>query len=331
MSNDIERLKAFYQVESFLDEETKNLLIRKLDLENTDLKNRLPGLRIEDEFVLILYFLNYCKHIVSLDETTSCLTESNQSDYIIHFKNDEKIMVEVKSTQKERFKFSKTSFAKKIKFAKDMGMELYLALKMNNQWSLYHSDYFVERNCKIKYIDDLENSILSEKLNSKMLLIPKDLKSESIFSLETSCGLKITDRKYGELISYKLFYKNILIFEVTDNKKEYWCMLYFIELWHNNMADNLIVKKRNEFETLIIETSNDDFITYDFEYFMSSINHTINSNCKNKNSYNATSFLKSIAANNEYLIKKEWFISALAMLQELGIPIKIIEKGSDPF
>jgi len=90
MSNDIERLKAFHQVESFLDEETRTLLIEKLELENANLEKRLPGLRVEDEFALMLYFLNNCKHIISLDETTSVLThESYQSDFIVHFKNDD--------------------------------------------------------------------------------------------------------------------------------------------------------------------------------------------------------------------------------------------------
>jgi len=319
MSNDIERLKAFHQVESFLDEETRTLLIEKLDLENSNLEKRLPGLRIEDEFALMLYFLNDCKHIISLDETTSVLThESYQSDYIIHFKNNEKIMIEVKSTQKEKYKISKANFDKRINFAQDMGIELYFALKIKNHWSLYHSSYLIERDYKINYSDDFKNSILCQKLNSKMLLIPKNIKAESIYSKNTSNGLMVQHGEFGELISYKLFYNDKLIIEVTPENKDNFYTIFIIELWHDFMADNLIAKQLNEFETLVIETSNENFINYDFQYFMSTINHTINSD---DNRYNSTSFLKYIATSKDIALTKEMLFLTLNELQELGIPI----------
>lgn len=329
MSNDIERLKAFHQVESFLDEETRTLLIKKLELENSNLEKRLPGLRVEDEFALMLYFLNNCKHIISLDETTSVLThESYQSDYIVHFKNNEKIMIEVKSTQEENYKISKTNFNKKMSFAQDMGIELYFALKIKNHWSLYHSSYLIEKNYRINYKDDFEHSILCQKLNSQLLLIPKGLKAESIYSKNTSNGLMVQHGKFGELISYKLFYNDKLIIEVTPENKDHFHTIFTIELWHDFMADNLIAKQLTELETLVIETSNENFFNYDFQYFMSTINHTINSE---DNHYNSTSFLKYIATNKDIALTKEILIMTLRELQELGIPIIPIDnKTQEP-
>ncbi|MDQ7047187.1 MAG: hypothetical protein Q9M39_06050 [Sulfurovum sp.] len=129
----------------------------------------------------------------------------------------------------------------------------------------------------------------------------------------------VQDSKFGELISYKLFYNDKLIIEITSEKKEYWDVIYFIELWHNLMADNFDSKDINEFETLIIETSDKDFITYDFQYFISTINHTINS-YSNK-SYNSTSFLKYIATNEDIAFTKDRLTTTLVELKELGIPI----------
>lgn len=324
MANDVERLKAFHQIESFLDDETRELLIEKLKLEDSNLEKRLPGLRVEDEFALMLFFLDNCKHIISLDETTSVLTdESYQSDFIIHFKNDERIMIEVKSTEEDKYKISKANFDKRLKFAQDMELELYFALKIKNHWSLFHSSYLVEKNYKINNNEDLINSILSQKLNSKMLLIPKGLKVESIYSKNTSKSLGV-QHECGELISYKLYYDDKLIFEVSLENNNYLLFTFIVELWHDLMANNLIEKKINEFETLVTETSNENFINYDFQYFMSIINHMININ---NNRYNSSSFLKLIAAEGKSsVLTKKMLYSALNELEELGIPIKSIEK-----
>ncbi len=319
MSNDIERLKAFHQVESFLDDETRLLLIKKLSLEDSNLENRLPGLRVEDEFALMLYFLNECKHIISLDETTSVLThESYQSDYIIHFKNDKKIMIEVKSTAKNKYKISKSNFDKRMLFAKDMGLELYFALKIKGHWSLFSSDYLIEKDYKINYEDDLQNSILCETLNSQMLLIPKGLKAESIYSQNTSNGLMVQHVEYGELISYKLFFNDKLIIEVSPEEQNYLHTIFIIELWHDFMSANLISKTISKTETLVTETSKENFINYDFQYFMSTINHTINNG---NNRYNSTSFLKYIATNKDIALTKEMLFMTLDELVALGVPV----------
>ncbi len=319
MSSDIERLKAFHQVESFLDDETRTLLVKKLDLENSNLDNRLPGLRIEDEFALILYFLDECKHIISLDETTSVLThESYQSDYIIHFKNGKKIMVEVKSTEKEKYKISKSNLDKRLSFAKDMGLELYFALKIKGHWSLFDSSYLVKHNYSINYESDLINSILCKVLNSQIFLIPQGLKIESIYSKNTSNGLMVRHLEYGELISYKIYFNEKLIIEVLPETKNYWHTIYTIELWHDFLSANLTVKILNKSETLIIEKTTENFINYDFQYFISTINHTINNG---ETRYNSTSFLKYIATNKDIALTKEMLLMTLDELITLGLPI----------
>lgn len=319
---DIEKIKAYHHIESFLDENTKNLLLEQLNLKNANLEKRLPGLRVEDEFALILFFLNNCKHIISLDETTSVLTQdSYQSDYILQFKNNEKMLVEIKSTSNDKYQISKNNFDKKIEFAKDMGLELYFALKIHGFWSLFTSDYLTSRNYKINYSDDLKNSILSKKLNSTMIFIPKGIKAESIYSKSSEKEIGIEHDIFGNLISYQLFFNNQLIIEVLPNKQDYLPHCIVIELWHDFMSQNLTTETINCTTTKVIEISNQNFLNFDFQYFLSSIQHIVN---EDYNKYHSTSFLKSIASGSQSVLSKEILFSILEDLQFLGIPIQVI-------
>jgi hypothetical protein len=231
-------------------------------------------------------------------------------------------MIEVKSTQEKKYRISQTNFEKRMNFAQDMGIELYFALKISNHWSLYHSSYLIKNNYRINYDDDLTNSILCQMLNAQMLLIPKGLKAESIYSKNTSNGLMVQHNEYGELISYKLFYNDNLIIEVSPENKKYWHTILVIELWHDFMANNLTSEIINEFETLVTEASYDNFINYDFQYFMSTIYHTINSG---DSRYNSTSFLKSIASNQDIALTKKELYLTLNKLIELGIPLEKLD------
>lgn len=322
MSHDIEKLKAYHHIESFLDGNTKNLLLEQLDLKNAHLEKRLPGLRVEDEFALILFFLNNCKHIVSVDETTSVLTQNSyQSDYILQFKNNEKILVEIKSTSNDKYKISKNNYDKKREFAKDMGLELYFALKINGSWSLFTSDYLASKNYKINYSDHINNSILFQKLDSIIFIIPKGIKAESIYSKNKAKDIGIEHDEFGTLISYKLFFNDKLIIEVLPNKKDYLSHCIVIELWHDVMSQNLTTETINCTTTKVIEISNENFRTCDFQYFLSSIQHIVD---ENYNKYHPTSFLKSIASGNESVLSKKILFAILEDLKKLGIPIKVI-------
>ena len=159
---------------------------------------------------------------------------------------------------------------------------------------------------------------MCQELNSQLFLIPKGLKVESIYSQNTSNGLMVEHIEFGELISYKLFYNDKIILEVSPDNQELLYVVFVIELWHDIMVSNLISKKINDFDTLITEETDNNYFTYDFNYFLSTINHTIN----NEDSrYNSTSFLKFIATKKDIAITKEMLLITLDKLVELGIPI----------
>lgn len=320
METDIERLKAFHQIESFLDNETKELLIDKLNLENTDLDRRLSGLKIEDEFALILHFFNNCKHIISLDETTSELTdESYQSDFIVHFKNNKKMMIEVKSKVDSKFKISKNNFEKRKEFAYDLGYELYFALKLRGYWMLFHSDYLVENNFRIELEKDMNNSILLTEFDCGLYIIPQGIRIETIYSLKEKGGLGIKHGLYGELISYTLFYQDKLIFEVSSENMEHLPECLVFELWHDSLLEGSICEQIDNMTVKLIEETKDELLTLDFRYYLSSISHMVNYNDGGR--YGSSSFLKLLASKEDIALTKYRLEVLLNKLVDLGIPI----------
>lgn len=319
MSDDIERLKAFHHVESFLDEETKLLLKKKLNLENSNLENRLPGLKVEDEFALILYFFNNCKYIISIDETTSVLTdESYQSDFIIHFKDETKMMIEVKSSRDNKFRISQNNLEKRRAFANDLGYELYFALQLNGYWMLFHNDYLIENNYKIESYKDMNNSIFLTKLDATIYIIPKDVKIENIYSLKENIGLGIRHGEYGELISIKLFYQDTLLFEVSRENMEHLPECLLFELWYDMLLENVVFERLDELTMKSINEINDELMTLDFKYFLSSINHIFNVYDRR---HESSSFLKLLASNVDVSLNKKRLEILVNRLIVLGVPI----------
>lgn len=319
MSSDIERVKAFHQVESYLSEETRLLLRKELNLESANLESRLPGLKVEDEFALILSFFDNCKHIISIDETTSVLTkDSYQSDFIIHFKNDDKIMVEVKSTRDNKFKISKNNLEKRRFFAKDLGYELYIALKLNGYWMLFHTDYLIENNYRIEAYKDMDNSIFLTKLNSTMYIIPQGVKIESTYSLEGNKTLGVKHEEYGELISIKLFYQDSLLFEVSSKNKEYFPVCLLFELWNDMLLQDLTIEKVDELTTKSINEFKNELMTLDFKYSLSLMEHMFNNHNRR---HESSSFLKLLASNVDVLLNKERLDELFNILINLGVPI----------
>lgn len=319
MSSDVERLKAFHQVESYLTEEIRCLLKKELNLENANLEHRLPGLKVEDEFALILHFFNNCKHIISIDETTSKLTdESHQSDFIVHFKNDEKIMVEVKSTRDNKFKISKNNLEKRRLFANDLGYELYIALKLNGYWMLFHTDYLIKNNCRIELSQDVNNSIFLTKLNATMHIIPAGVKIESTYSSAGDESLGAKHEEYGELISIKLFYQDSVLFEVSSQNTECLPICMLFELWNDMLLEDITVEKIDDLTIKSVTEIKNELMTLDYKYFLSSIDHMFNVHNRR---HESSSFLKLLASDIDVSLNKEKLGILFKALIKVGVPI----------
>lgn len=318
--NDIEKLKAYHNIESFLDDDMKDTLQEKLGLKNANLNNRLPGLRYEDEFALMLQFSNQFKHIISIDETTSLLTNNSyQSDFLVHLKNDTKMMIEVKSTKDRKFKISKNNFEKKKQFSDDLNYELFFAIKLSGFWVFYHSNYLIENNYKINFDENMSSSIFCHLLDLDVYEIPVGTRIERLYTHCNNHTLPITHIEHGNLLSVKLYFNDILIFEVNHENKEYLPFTILFELWFEMTIDKLIETNINDIKNLLVNDFLDNLLTVDYRYYLSLINHITHDN---NFRYNSSSFLKYLASDSEYLFNKDILKEMFISLKKLGLPIK---------
>ena len=115
---DIEKITAFKNIAPCLSPDRQTELARDLDIDLERLPHRLAGLTNEDEFCLILSYLESCNHIISFDEGISVLTESYPPDLLIQLKDGRNIFVEIKSKDAgPAWKISKGNLDKRIEFA----------------------------------------------------------------------------------------------------------------------------------------------------------------------------------------------------------------------
>ena len=69
-------------------------------MELQEIERRLVGKNKEDEFILILLFMEVCKSITAFDEGVSQLLKTATSDLLVELQNEKKFMLEIKQLTK---------------------------------------------------------------------------------------------------------------------------------------------------------------------------------------------------------------------------------------
>jgi len=115
-----EKIKAYHYIKPFLTEEERNQISSVLGLSEVDIKKRLLGKDNEVEFVLMIYLLEWCKSIVGFEEGSAKLTKTVAADLLIELQTGEKIVVEIKSKEENKFNISEKIFKQKIEFAEGL-------------------------------------------------------------------------------------------------------------------------------------------------------------------------------------------------------------------
>jgi len=95
--SDFNKILAFQQMMPYLNKEQQEQLADTLGMDLKEIERRLVGKNKEDEFVLILLFMEVCKSITGFDEGVSQLLSTATSDLLVELKNTKKSEVAVLS------------------------------------------------------------------------------------------------------------------------------------------------------------------------------------------------------------------------------------------
>lgn len=274
--SDFNKVLAFQQMMPYLTKEQQEELATTLGMDLKEIERRLVGKNKEDEFLLILLFMEACKSITAFDEGVSQLLKTATSDLLVELQNGNKFMLEIKHTDKERYSISMGNFEKRINYAGKYGLELFFAISIKGYWMLFNAEYLKEKKGKID-ISDLMKSKLDETLGCISYVFPKGLRIKSVYSTDKT--VKTTGIQFppcGKLVSYELYYNDRKIFRVKGKNSPYIGYTMILEALQDRMSmDTQIIQQSGSY-TVINESFSKDFNAIsEYKFLLSPIEHTV--------------------------------------------------------
>ncbi|MGG1940386.1 hypothetical protein ABFY57_11920 [Paenibacillus polymyxa] len=316
----IEKIKAFHSIKGFLTEEQRKEVSTMLGLNSTDLGKRLWGKDNEVEFILMIHLLEWCKSIVGFEEGVAKLTNTVASDLLVELVNGDKIIVEIKSTEKDKYSISVNNFNEKKQFAKSMGSKLYFAIKMAGYWTLFSSDYLEKKDRKISLDHDFINSEFNQIFGDRTFLFPKGLRISSIYSKNAKKHLGLQNSDYGYLVSYKIEFWNKKIIKINSSKHEKYFLIFLFE----NLQDIMSIQNQNIISidsdrTIITEELTGEmtqmnlssFILSPIRHLMSDLGHV----------FDFSQYLTDLIDGTKHLITRQHILYAISFLNDMGYSV----------
>lgn len=274
--SDFNKILAFQQMMPYLTKEQQEELAATLGMDLEEIERRLVGKNKEDEFVLILLFMEACKSITAFDEGVSQLLKTATSDLLVELQNGNKFMLEIKHTDKERYSISMGNLEKRIDYAGKYGLELFFAISIKGYWMLFNAEYLKEKKGKID-ISDLMKSKLDETLGCISYVFPKGLRIKSVYSTdETAKSTGIQFPPYGKLVSYELYYNDRKIFRVKGKNSPYIGYTMILEALQDRLSmDTQIIEQSGSYTVINESFSNDFNAISEYKFLLSPIEHTV--------------------------------------------------------
>ena len=323
--SDFNKVLAFQQMMPYLTKEQQEELATTLGMDLKEIERRLVGKNKEDEFLLILLFMEACKSITAFDEGVSQLLKTATSDLLVELQNGNKFMLEIKHTDKERYSISMGNLEKRINYAGKYGLELFFAISIKGYWMLFNAEYLKEKKGKID-ISDLMKSKLDETLGCISYVFPKGLRIKSVYSTDKTVKTTgIQFPPYGKLVSYELYYNDRKIFRVKGKNSPYIGYTMILEALQDRMSmDTQIIQQSGSY-TVINESFSKDFNAIsEYKILLSPIEHTV---YDGEEKYTANTYIEN-AKVDANLLKMRFQVGHIrGMLQYLadnGIEIMYI-------
>jgi hypothetical protein len=274
--SDFNKIMAFQQMMPYLNKEQQEKLATTLGMDLQEIERRLVGKNKEDEFVLILLFMEVCKSITAFDEGVSQLLKTATSDLLVELQNGNKFMLEIKHTEKEKYSISMGNLQKRTDYASKYGLDLYFAISIKGYWMLFSAEYLKEKKGKIE-VSDLMKSKLDETLGCVSYVFPKGMRIKSVYSTdETVKSTGIQFSPYGKLVSYELYYNDRKIFRVKGKNSPYIGYTMILEALQDRLSMDTQTIEQSGSYTVINESFSNDFNAIsEYKFLLSPIEHTV--------------------------------------------------------
>lgn len=323
--SDFNKIVAFRNMMPYLSKDEQNKLAQTLGMTMEEISKRLVGKNKEDEFILILLFMDICKSITGFDEGVSQLLKTATSDLLIELKNGEKFMLEIKHTDKEKYSISGGNLSRRIEYAKKLGLNLFFAISIKGYWMLFDSEYLQSKNGKID-ISDATKSILDEKLGCVSYIFPKNLRIRSVYSKSDKKSIGIQFEPYGHLISYELYYNDKKIFRIKGKNSPIKGYSMILEALQDRLSmDKQTIEELDGFTIINEEFTTDFNFISEYKFLLAPIEHMIYDDV---NKYTPHTYIENAKVNKNMLenrFKLGHIRGMMSYLVDNGVDIKYIK------
>lgn len=323
--SDFNKILAFQSMMPYLTKEKQVELATTLGMSLDEIEQRLVGKNKEDEFILILLFMEVCKSITGFDEGVSQLLSTATSDLLIELKSGEKFMLEIKHTDKEKYSISSGNLKKRIEYAHKYKLKLLFAISIKGYWLLFDEDYMQQKNGKID-MSDFRQSKLDAILGCVSYIFPKTLRIKSVYSTTASKTTGIKFEPYGNLVSYELYYANKKIFRVKGKNSPYLGYILILEALQDRLSmDSQTIEQSGEFTIITEEFTNDFNAVSEYKFLLAPIEHTV---IADNQKYTAHTYIEKAKENRDVLKSGFQLGHIRGMMQHLadnGVEISYIK------
>lgn len=243
MSNDLTKIKALDDLSPYFPKESWEELRDNIGVSEEEFNQRMKGIYRESDFLLAIHMMDVCKSVTLLDESVSSVFGTYSCDAIIEMKNGNKFMLEIKHTDKDKYKISENNFNNRVEYAKTLDFKLYFAISIKGLWMVLSSDYLEKNNRKITK-DDYKYSELSSLFSVGYYII-EDFEFISIYANRKKNTIEIEYPPYGFLVSEEIKHKGKRKYKIKRNNKELMYITFVFEgvkdrasdEYHNEIKD----------------------------------------------------------------------------------------------
>jgi hypothetical protein len=320
-SHGLQKILDYKGLQPFLDQREWEALGGRLGIGQNEL-TRTWGVEIEDTFYLLALTYRNVDSVILLEESISRLSETPSVDCIVLFNNGERICIEVKATQQDKWKITQGRLVRQESLALKMGMKLYYAVFIGGYWTILSSAQVRDNGFEISFPDSLQSSLFNQLFNPRLIRIPKGLVIRNYYSLsQGEQAIGVEHPTYGFPIKYELDYFGVIVC-LSDPMD-----LMSIAGVESGLRNQSIVKVDDDIH---IATKEADHVldVYDYNIFLAPIYSTVGA--VSGQHYSSTTFISAaldMLKRGEKIGFLEAIDKGMALVLELaskGIPFEIL-------